>query len=107
MARTVRLRELLVGVEGLALLRHLYDGTDAAAAARLEEVRRLLEDDAFAAGEAMEEADARAGYRVWSDVYDEPGNPLIELEEPVVWELIERLPAGRALDAACGTGRHA
>jgi hypothetical protein len=31
MARNVRLRELLVGIEGLALLRNLYDGTDSAA----------------------------------------------------------------------------
>ncbi len=29
MTRNVSLRELLVGVEGLALLRNLYDGSDA------------------------------------------------------------------------------
>src|SRR3954447_14218629 len=107
MARHVRLRELLVGVEGLALLRHLYDGTDEAARQRLDEVARVLADDAFDGGEAMSEADAAAGYRVWSETYDEPGNPLIELEQPVVWELLEAAPPGRALDAACGTGRHA
>jgi SAM-dependent methyltransferase len=107
MARTVRLRELLVGIEGLALLRHLYDGADAAADDRLAEVRRLLDDDAFAGGEVMREADARAGYRSWSESYDEPGNLIIDLEEPVVWSLVDPIPPGRALDAACGTGRHA
>jgi SAM-dependent methyltransferase len=107
MARNVRLRELLVGVEGLALLRHLYDGTDEAASARLAEVRRLLDDSEFDAGEPMREADARTGYRAWSERYDDPGNLVVALEEPAVWSLIDGLPPGRALDAACGTGRHA
>jgi SAM-dependent methyltransferase len=106
MARHVQLRELLVGVEGLALLRHLYDGTDADADQRLREVRRLLEDDDLSAGELMIEARPRNGYRAWSDSYDEPGNPIIALEEPVVWSLLNDLRPGRALDIACGTGRH-
>lgn len=106
-ARHLRLRELLVGVEGLALLRNLYDGTDADAERRLGEVRRLLHDEAFAAGEPVAEADPRSGYGAWSERYDEPGNPIVELEQPAVWSLVEPLPPGRALDAACGTGRHA
>jgi ubiquinone/menaquinone biosynthesis C-methylase UbiE len=53
------------------------------------------------------EADSRVGYRSWSERYDEPGNPIIAIEQPVVWSLVEALPPGRALDAACGTGRHA
>ena len=107
MARTVRLRELLVGIEGLALLRHLYDGEDETADRRLAEVRRLLDGDEFDGGEVMREADARAGYRSWAESYDEPGNLIIAIEEPVVWALVDPLPPGRALDAACGTGRHA
>ena len=107
MARHVRLRDLLVGVEGLALLRHLYDGTDADADRRLAEVRTLLDDDAFSEAELTSEADARTGYGSWAASYDEPGNPIIALEEPAVWSLVDHLPPGRALDAACGTGRHA
>lgn len=107
MARHVRLRDLLVGVEGLALLRHLYDGTDADADRRIAEVRTLLDRDAFSEAERTSEADARTGYGSWSASYDEPGNPIIALEEPVVWSLVDQLPRGRALDAACGTGRHA
>ena len=106
MPRHVRLRELLVGVEGLALLRHLYDGSDEEADRRLAEVRQLLDDDAFAAGEPTREAETRDGYRSWSENYDEPGNPIVAIEQPVVWSLLEAAPAGRALDAACGTGRH-
>ncbi len=106
LTRQVRLRELLLGVEGLALLRHLYDGTDEDAERRVAEVRDILADDTFEVAEPMTEADARSGYRVWSERYDQPGNLVIAIEEPVVWSMLESLPAGRALDAACGTGRH-
>ena len=107
MNRNVRLRELLIGVEGLALLRHLFDGTDADAEQRLAEVRRLLDDDTFDPVEPIAEADARTGYAAWSATYDDPGNLIIALEEPAVWAQLDGLPPGRALDAACGTGRHA
>jgi SAM-dependent methyltransferase len=105
--RHVRLRELLVGVEGLALLRHLYDGTDDAADRRLAEVRRVLDEDGLLAGESIREMAPSDGYRAWSESYDEPGNPIIALEQPVVWSMVDSLAPGRALDAACGTGRHA
>lgn len=107
MDRHVRVRELLVGVEGLALLRQLYDGTDDAADQRIAEVRRVLDDESLLAGEAIREAQPQDGYRAWSDSYDEPGNPIIALEQPAVWSLLDALQPGRALDAACGTGRHA
>lgn len=107
MARNVRLRELLVGVEGLALLRHLYDGSDDDADTRMREVRRLLDDPAFDAGEVTGEADVRTGYDAWADRYDQPGNQVIALEQTVVWDLLAKLSPGAALDAACGTGRHA
>ena len=105
--RHVRVRELLIGVEGLALLRHLYDGTDGAADRRLAEVRRILDDERFLAEARIREADARDGYREWSLSYDEPGNPIIALEQPALWSMLDSVPPGRALDAACGTGRHA
>ncbi len=103
----VRIRDLLIGVEGLALLRHLYDGADDAIDRRIAEVRRVLDDDALLAGEPIPEARPQAGYRAWSSRYDEPGNPIIALEQPAVWSLLDSLQPGRALDAACGTGRHA
>ncbi len=107
MTRNVSLRELLVGVEGLALLRNLYDGTDTVAAERLQELRRVLDDPDLASAEATPEHDPVSGYAIWSDSYDEPGNPIIAIEERVVGQLIDQLPPARALDAACGTGRHA
>jgi SAM-dependent methyltransferase len=105
--RHVRDRELLIGVEGLALLRHLYDGSDGAAQRRLAEVRRILDDERLQGGAPIREADARAGYREWAHTYDEPGNPIVALEQPVIWSLLEAVVPGRALDAGCGTGRHA
>jgi ubiquinone/menaquinone biosynthesis C-methylase UbiE len=107
MARNVSLRELLAGVEGLALLRNLYDGSDDDAARRLEELRSVLGDRSLTSAEATPELSPAAGYAVWSDSYDEPGNPIVALEEAAVQSLLAELPAGRALDAACGTGRHA
>jgi ubiquinone/menaquinone biosynthesis C-methylase UbiE len=46
------------------------------------------------------------GYAVWSATYDQPVNPLVALEQQIVRSLIDAIPRGRALDAACGTGRH-
>jgi SAM-dependent methyltransferase len=110
MERHVRLEELLIGTEGLALLRNLYDGSDDDATARLSEVRAILNrsgDDERDPGELIVESDPPAGYAIWAASYDEPGNPIVALEQPAVWGLIDRLPPRRALDAACGTGRHA
>jgi SAM-dependent methyltransferase len=72
--------DLIRGIEGLALLRGVI-------------------------AEAFPERSVHDGYADWSKTYDLPGNPLIHLEETVLLPLIGALPAGRALDAACGTGR--
>jgi len=108
--RHAGLDELLIGTEGLALLRNLYHGSDEEAARRLAEVRAILDADSDAGRDDVErvvEVDPRAGYARWSASYDDPGNPIVALEQPAVWGLIEPLVPGRTLDAACGTGRHA
>ncbi|MGC9219892.1 MAG: class I SAM-dependent methyltransferase [Solirubrobacteraceae bacterium] len=107
MTRTVSVRELLAGVEGLALLRNLYDANDADAARRLAELRSILDDPTLEVGEPVPELEPTAGYAIWSDSYDEPGNPVVAIEQRVVGGLLAELEPGRALDAACGTGRHA
>jgi SAM-dependent methyltransferase len=107
MTRNVSLRELLAGVEGLALMRGLYDGTDSDAAQRMAELGRVLDDPSFSEAEATPELDAASGYAIWSDSYDDPGNPIVALEETAVAELLAGAPTGKALDAASGTGRHA
>lgn len=47
------------------------------------------------------------GYDDWSVTSDEPGNALVDHETPIVRAILDELPVGVALDAACGTGRHA
>jgi SAM-dependent methyltransferase len=100
----------LLGIEGLALLRAWAgDYDEAFVTARLAEVRRLLGEPALVEhpGVAVRRGDLASAYRDWSATYDEPRNTLFDSDEPVVHEILDRLPAGTALDAACGTGRYA
>jgi ubiquinone/menaquinone biosynthesis C-methylase UbiE len=60
----------------------------------------------FGDGATVRPITAAEGYDVWAEYYDGP-NDLIDLEEPIIRPIIDRLPIGLALDAACGTGRHA
>jgi ubiquinone/menaquinone biosynthesis C-methylase UbiE len=105
--RQVLLRELLLGIEGLALLRGLYDADDDEAQRRVDEMQGILEDPACSVRERTCETDARSGYAVWAETYDDGDNPIISLEQAIVWKILAAIPPGRALDAACGTGRHA
>jgi SAM-dependent methyltransferase len=106
-ARHLRLGEFLLGVEGIALMRHLFED-DALAATRLAEIRRIAcgDEGVYQLGVDVPIVDVVSGYARWSQTYDNPGNPLIHLEQPVVWSILEAIPPGAALDAACGTGRH-
>jgi ubiquinone/menaquinone biosynthesis C-methylase UbiE len=98
----------LLGLEGLALLR-AYSGAYGRdfTIERLQEVRALL-DSGSELGDGVEARPipTREGYARWAAFYDEPGNELIDIEEPIVREILDGLPVGVALDAACGTGRH-
>jgi len=78
--------------------------------ARIDEIKKVvaaIDDPRNAAGLSVSELDPRTGYAASAAVYDEGRNPLIEAEHPVVEQLLDEVAAGRALDAACGTGRHA
>jgi len=79
-------------------------------AARLDEIRRIaerLDRPLFAGGLHVSELDPRSGYAASAAIYDDAPNPLIEAEHPIVVDLLSEAPPGRALDVACGTGRHA
>jgi ubiquinone/menaquinone biosynthesis C-methylase UbiE len=108
MSRYVRLAELLVGVEGTALFRRVVDGDDAFVRARLQAMRDLLDEleapDAL--GADVPELDVEDGYAAWAPVYDTMTNAMIRAEEPLVARALADVAPGRALDAACGTGRH-
>jgi SAM-dependent methyltransferase len=51
--------------------------------------------------------DTATPYRRWSGTCDEPRNTLFDVDEPVMREILDPLPAGTVLDATCGTGRYA
>jgi ubiquinone/menaquinone biosynthesis C-methylase UbiE len=69
---------------------------------------RKIIDSAVGVGERkmLAELDAAAGYAAWAATYDSKPNFILAVEEPVVENLLARIPPGSALDAACGTGRH-
>ncbi|SCK24620.1 Methyltransferase domain-containing protein [Streptomyces sp. WMMB 714] len=96
----------LLGLEGTALLRAFTgeygrEFTDA----RIREIRRLLDEETLAdAAVDVAPVNTVDGYAIWSRTYDGP-NSAFDIDEPVVSEILDRLPAGIALDAACGTGR--
>ena len=98
----------LLGLEGIALLRAFAGEYDRDfTMARLAEVQALLDAvDELGDGTTVDPISTSEGYLSWAASYDEPGNQLIDLEQPIVREIIDGLPSGVALDAACGTGRH-
>jgi SAM-dependent methyltransferase len=98
----------LLGLEGVALLRAFAGEYDREfTLARLTEIRALLDSaEELGDGVVVGPMSTTEGYGDWAAVYDLPGNQLVEIEEPVVREILGGLPRGVALDAACGTGRH-
>ena len=100
--------EYILAIAGYAMIRHCLT-TPSEARPRVEEMRRVLAGtDTFPYSLVipLREHDVEDGYTSWAPRYDGP-NPAIELEEPIVHPMLEAAAPGVALDAACGTGRHA
>ncbi|MFD0469351.1 class I SAM-dependent methyltransferase [Nonomuraea thailandensis] len=98
----------VLGLEGMALMR-AFTGEHGRefVEERIAEIRALLADESLAeAGVEVARVDTVEGYRIWSRTYDGP-NSTFDYDEPLVHAIIDGLPAGVALDAACGTGRFA
>ncbi|HEX6359883.1 class I SAM-dependent methyltransferase [Actinophytocola sp.] len=97
----------LLGIEGIGLLRAFRGEFDREfVAARLAEVRTLLDDESLVhAGVEVDRVGTVDGYRMWSATYDDPGNAAFDIDMPMVKDILDELPTGAALDAACGTGR--
>jgi len=110
LVRHVRLGELYLGAEGAALFRHLLDGDDEFAQQRRHRIGELvarIDDAHLSQGIDIPEMDIGDGYAAWAATYDTMPNPLIRAEEQLVRTATRDLVPGRALDVACGTGRHA
>lgn len=101
--------QLALGAQGLALLRLWLVGDEQEVADCIRETIAIAH--AIEAGDTSElvhvpEFDVRAGYSQWAQRYGTVANPIIQLEESVVRGLLDGLAPGRAIDVACGTGRH-
>jgi SAM-dependent methyltransferase len=97
----------LLGIEGIALLRSFTGEHDREfVEARIAEVRALVADESLArAAVEVHRVGTVEGYRAWSATYDDGHNPAFDHDEPILAEVLDGLPTGDALDAACGTGR--
>lgn len=109
MPSSFRTGDFLLGLEGLAILRGW--GTDAhGVRARADEIATIsnsLDQEPYNAATPVPDYEATEGYGIWAQTYDSMPNFLLPLEERAVRPLVDSRPIGRALDAACGTGRHA
>jgi len=98
-----------LGMAGVALVRGWLRGDAAREEERAEDVARLLRD-VYEGAAAIEvdipELEGQPGYGSWAASYDTAPNPLIQIEEPLLHNLLSDVPPGDAVDAACGTGRH-
>lgn len=100
--------QYFVGVAGMAAMRRILS-RPSEGRPRVEEIRRIVASfDQFPnnVDVAVVEHDVDSGYTAWAPDYDGP-NPAIEAEEPAVRSMLSDLPTGTAVDAGCGTGRHA
>ena len=97
--------QLELALTGVALARNWLVGDRETVEMIEAEIRRLAAVPANGWSDVPERTVAE-GYPEWAPGYDQPSNPIIQLEESVVPALLAESPPGRALDAACGTGRH-
>ncbi len=109
MADHPTLGDFILGFEGLAIMRAwTVDPEGVKARVRsIVEMTGRLDEEPWSNPEVVGEKTVTDGYAEWASVYDAPDNPVLLAEEPVMREMVARYPAGDALDAACGTGRHA
>lgn len=81
--------EVELGFAGLALLRSYPPG---ARSELISEISEKLKEEGWADYEVeIDEFDIDAGYRLWAETYDGFPNPLVDLEEPVIRSMIDRL----------------
>jgi ubiquinone/menaquinone biosynthesis C-methylase UbiE len=103
-----RFTHYLLGTEGLALMRSWYRAEAGGTPdQRVAEIRQICEEyakDQDADLLSVDELATQDGYQRWAATYDSQDNPFV-FDEPVLRDLFAPLAPGRALDAACGTGR--
>lgn len=96
----------LLGIEGVALMRAFAGEHDKAfTEARIAEVRQLLDRiDELGPGMEIPPLPVADGYDGWAATYDGEENACFPMRDDLLTPMLDQLPAGRVLDAACGTG---
>lgn len=101
-----------LAIEGLAIARRLFSGSDEQVRARIDGMRSVLREldngdtDAMSNyGVEVKELSLLAGYDLWAPSYDAFDNALLAFEQPIVQRLVGSGPWGDVLDACTGTGR--
>ena len=109
MAGQAKFGDFILGLQGLAILRSwmLDFATVKARAQQMLEISREYVKAPWSTPIVAGERTVTGGYAEWAASYDTDRNPIILAEEPIVHGLLGQYPLGAALDAACGTGRHA
>ena len=105
----------LLGIVGLALLRDGGRWRPEKLATHVAAAQRILDNLGVSPYDGNRDhplLQIDSAYEVWSETYDDAEGRLDRglyqaFEGATVRPLIDRLPRGRALDLACGTGRHA
>jgi SAM-dependent methyltransferase len=104
----LKIANYLMAIEGFAMIRDLLidpSGLETRAA-EIAAIVRGADAPPLSTLIPIDRYEVDAGYSLWAPSYDGP-NPAIEAEEPVFRSIVGALRPGVALDAACGTGRHA
>jgi ubiquinone/menaquinone biosynthesis C-methylase UbiE len=106
----LKVASYLMAIEGLAMVRDFLRDP-AAIEPRAAEVLMIaaeVDQAPLSTTIPVDRYDVESGYERWAPRYDGP-NPAIAAEEPRVRSIVDRGvdAPGVALDAACGTGRHA
>ena len=101
--------DFVLGLEGVAILRAwgVDPATVVSRAASIASIVAHRGEAPWSHPITVSERSVVSGYTEWAPTYDGQANPVVIAEQAAVHAIIERYPVGAALDAACGTGRHA
>ncbi len=106
MSRLLYPSQYLLGCQGLALLRRWLRPDLGDVAELLASTEALARDSSALEPFEVDDYSVEECYRLQQETYETGWNPLIELEERAVRPLVAAGAGLKALDAACGTGRH-
>jgi SAM-dependent methyltransferase len=108
-----RMGDYLLGIEGLAIMRHAQRREFDRLESRRSEIGGILDrfgEPPLSDQRDLPRADLQEGYTIWSATFDTEErleNPIRALEGPLMRKIMDGLSGdGPVLDVGCGTGRH-